>query len=66
VWRANGQLRTESNYKDGKQEGLERLWHDNGQLFTEATFKDDKRDGLVKWWHECSPSAHVGRLGLIE
>ena len=48
----NGQLRFETNFKDGEKHGLQRNWHVNGQLEAETNFKDGKQDGMQKVWHE--------------
>ena len=48
----NGQKMHESNYKNGKLDGLETWWYDNGQKWNEVNFKDGKEDGLQKSWHE--------------
>ena len=50
LWK-NGQKKTESNYKDGKQDGLQFFWHENGKKQFEANFKDGKQNGLEVWWH---------------
>ncbi len=42
-WHENGQKSFESNYKDGKQEGLETEWRENGQKKVESNFKDGKQ-----------------------
>ena len=33
-------LREESNYKDGKLDGLHKSWYENGQLMNEHIYKD--------------------------
>ena len=48
----NGQLRYESNYEDGKEDGLSREWYSDGQLHYEGNYKDDRKDGLTRWWNE--------------
>ncbi len=48
----NRQFESETNYKDGKKDGLHRSWwYKNGQLQSEANFKDGKKDGLWKEWN---------------
>ena len=37
---SNGQLQYEGNFKNGKQDGLERTWHFNGRLISEANFTE--------------------------
>ena len=48
----NGQKRYETNYKDGKPDGLGVAWHENGQMKGEVNWKDGKKEGLVVAWHE--------------
>ena len=48
----NGQKKYETNYKDGKTDGLDAYWHENGQKLSEVNYKDGKPDGLVLQWHE--------------
>ena len=50
-WRDNGQLASESNYKDGNLDGTYKLWHVNGQLCEEFSYKDGNLDGTYKFWH---------------
>ena len=37
---SNGLLKYEGNFKNGKQDGLERTWHFNGRLISEANFTE--------------------------
>ena len=48
----NGNLESESNFKDGKQEGLSKLYYENGDLESEGNFKDGKGEGLAKEYYE--------------
>ena len=48
----DGQKQNESNYKDGKEEGLKIMWYPNGQKRAEGNFKDGWEDGLWLEWHE--------------
>ena len=48
----NGQKKLESNYKDGKQDGLATFWHENGQKAEEGSFKDGKIEGLHQTWYD--------------
>ena len=41
-------LRIESNFKDGKKQGIQRGYHKNGILSSEMNFKEGKKDGLSK------------------
>jgi antitoxin component YwqK of YwqJK toxin-antitoxin module/Flp pilus assembly protein TadD len=49
---SNGQLKKETNYEDGKEDGLQKGWHKNGQLKFEANYKDGEKGGLQKGWHK--------------
>ena len=48
----NGQKELESNYKDGKPDGLWTWLYGSGQKEREGNYKDGKKDGLVTWWYE--------------
>jgi len=48
----NGQKRSETNWKDGKMDGLWISWHENGQKGAETNFKDGKPDGQTIAWHD--------------
>lgn len=48
----NGQKKYESNWKNGKREGLVIEWYENGQKAAEINWKDGKQDGLVTQWHK--------------
>lgn len=50
----SGQLKNETNYKDGKREGLYKRYNESGQLEYEANYKADQRDGLEKDYYEKS------------
>lgn len=47
-----GVLRSESEYKDGKLEGLFRAFHKNGNLMVEATHKNEKLVGSIKTYYD--------------
>ena len=42
-WYENGEKRSRSNYKHGKNEGLYRYWHDNGILAYECKYINGER-----------------------
>ena len=46
----NGQKWSETNYKDGKKDGLEVRLNRNGKKSTETNYKDGKQDGLDVVW----------------
>jgi len=50
-WDKNGQKQTESNYKDGKKNGLVTHFHENGQKRFEGNYKDGDRNGLSTVWY---------------
>ncbi|MDC0100495.1 DUF1566 domain-containing protein [Crocinitomicaceae bacterium] len=52
MWHENGQLWTEGNYKDGKEEGVQKDWYENGQIWDELNYKDGKEEGVQKSWYE--------------
>ena len=48
----NGQKYTETNYKDGKEDGLHTAWHENGQKKLEVNWKDGEEvEGSRKYWN---------------
>ena len=51
-YESNGQKQSETNYKDGVQEGLETSWFENGQKQSEASYKDGKISSLLILWDE--------------
>ena len=51
-WYENGQLKSERNYKEGKENGFQKQWYESGQLQSEASFKDGSLDGLKKYWYK--------------
>jgi antitoxin component YwqK of YwqJK toxin-antitoxin module len=46
-----GEKASETNYKDGNQDGLHVMWHENGQKMFEANWKDDKILPARKYWN---------------
>ena len=59
LWK-NGQKETESNYKDGKEDGLYLGWYENGKKQFESNYKDGKEDGLVVYWDENGKKEYEG------
>ena len=50
-WYRNGQIKSEINYKDGKQDGKWTGWYENGQIAYEANYINGKPDGKwTEWW----------------
>lgn len=48
----NGNLKWESNYKNGKQEGKSKFYYKSGKLWTERNYKNNKREGISKTYYE--------------
>ncbi len=48
----NGQLQSESFYKNGMEYGTSRFWYENGQLEYESYYKNGLMHGTDKNWHE--------------
>ena len=48
----NGQKKSSTHYKNGKQHGPYAAWHENGQKKLEYHYKNGKLDGLCTDWHE--------------
>jgi len=46
----NGQKKSELNYKNGKENGLDTRWYGNGQKSYEGNYKNGKYDGLWTGW----------------
>jgi len=49
---SSGKKKFETNYKDGKKNGLETFWSENGQKWFEGNFKNGKQNGLITAWGE--------------
>jgi antitoxin component YwqK of YwqJK toxin-antitoxin module len=48
----NGKVKKLYNYKDGKEDGVQRGWYENGQLAYERNYKDGETVGVFRWWHK--------------
>ena len=48
----NGQLKSEGNFKDNKQDGQWRWYYDNGQLKKKVYYKEGKEDGLSDFYYK--------------
>ena len=48
----NGQKKVETNYKDGKPNGLITYWYENGQKEREGMYRDGEQVGIWNRWHE--------------
>ena len=60
VWYENGQKCSESNYQDGKVQGLWVGWHDKGQKAAKVHHQAGKRHGLSTMWHENGQKSSEG------
>ena len=47
---ANGQLKAEYPFQNGRLHGVVREWWDNGILSTETHFENGQRHGLNRYW----------------
>jgi antitoxin component YwqK of YwqJK toxin-antitoxin module len=48
----NGKNKSESNYKDGKKDGLLTLWYENGNKKSEINFVNGERHGTRTDWYD--------------
>ena len=48
----NGQIESEGNVKDGKEDGKWTRWYENGQIMIVSNIIDGRVDGKVTWWYE--------------
>lgn len=48
----NGKLRSETEYKDGKENGVRKYYYESGNLKSETEYKDGKRNVGEKWYYE--------------
>ena len=48
----NGQLEYESNYKNGKKNGLMKRWYKSGSVHYEKNYNDGEMDGLQELFHK--------------
>ena len=48
----NGQKKSETNYVDGRQNGLFTSWYENGKKEYEENYQDGKQNGLFSSWYE--------------
>ena len=48
------------NFKNGKQNGLQKQWYENAQLWEEENYKDGVLDGLHRKWHRNGKLAEEG------
>ena len=48
----NGEIATENNYVDGRQQGIQRSYHYDGTLWIEEEQKDGAPNGFYREWYE--------------
>ena len=48
---SNGQIKSETNYKDGNSDGKWTYWYKSGKKKLETNYKDDKKHGKWIGWH---------------
>jgi antitoxin component YwqK of YwqJK toxin-antitoxin module len=49
---ANGKVKSEQSFKDGKLDGSFKVYFDSGRLRKEGAYKNGKREGPFKTYHE--------------
>jgi TonB family protein len=47
----SGKLKSETHYKDGKEEGLRTVWRKSGKRERETHYKNGEREGLDTYWY---------------
>ena len=55
----DGNLRSETHYKDGKQEGLKTLWTIDNRKWAETDYKNGKENGVLKGWHPSGKKKYI-------
>ena len=48
----DGRSTSETNFKDGKPDGLSRIWNYKGQLIHETNYMNEVQHGKLRRWHE--------------
>ena len=48
-YHSSGKKRYDSNFKDGKRDGINTFWYENGQKKEEGTYKDGKLISVKEW-----------------
>lgn len=51
-WYANGQLKEQKSYKDGKLEGPTITWYENGQMNTSVDYVEGREQGVMRLWKQ--------------
>lgn len=50
TWYSNGQLKSETHYKNGLKDGDASEWSETGVKYQETQYKNDQKDGLETRW----------------
>ena len=58
---ADGQLRTEENFKDGKRNGISKIYNKKGQLIIVVQFKDNEFVSV----RAVDPKRDLGKIGFL-
>ena len=58
----NGNLKSETHYKKGKQEGLQTSWHENGRKKSNAYYKNWLENGVRTEWNEDGKKTYEGNF----
>ena len=58
----SGNLRSETHYKNGKEEGLETWWYENGKKKSTKHFKDGIENGVRTEWNEDGKKTFQGNF----
>ncbi len=48
----NGNPRSETEYRKGEKQGIEKSWYPNGNLVFERNYTKGKKEGIHLGWHE--------------
>lgn len=52
AWHRNGNLWSQGEYKNGKENGLKTVYYENGGKYYEGELRDDNRAGKWTFWNE--------------
>jgi antitoxin component YwqK of YwqJK toxin-antitoxin module len=52
VYYEDGQLKSETHFKDGKNHGEKSGWYESGQKKFEIPYQNGKKHGRETWWYE--------------
>jgi antitoxin component YwqK of YwqJK toxin-antitoxin module len=63
IYYLNGQLYSQGEIKNGKEEGFWTYWYDDGKKASEGNFVQGKREGAYKYWF---PNGRVRAEGMFK